>query len=177
MIVPRGLRIALIWAMARNRVIGYRNTLPWKLPADLAHFKSLTTGHAVIMGRHTYDSLGRPLPQRTNIVITRDPDFRCEGCHIARSLDHALQMALDLHPRNPDPVFVIGGQNLYSQMLPMADILYITQIEADVAGDAWFPEYAESAWELVSREGHEPDERNPYPYTFLTLQRKTPRSD
>lgn len=169
--------IALIWAMARNRVIGYRNTLPWRLPADMQHFKALTSGHAVLMGRKTFESLGRPLPNRTNIVISRNPDYAPAGCLVANDPDQAIEIAR----RNPaavgQEIYVIGGENLYRQMLPRANRLYITQIDAEVEGDAWFPEFDWDAWHEVERHQHAADERNPYACTFLTLERKTPRAD
>ena len=161
--------------MARNRVIGRNNTLPWKLPVDMLHFKALTTGHPVIMGRKTFVSLGRPLPNRSNIVITRDPQYAPEGCRIAHSIDEALHLAAAQLPAADPLVFVIGGENLYAQMLPRADRLYLTEIEADIEGDAWFPPFDRRDWVETERRRHPADERNPYPGTLLTLERKTPR--
>ncbi len=169
-------RIALIWAMTRNRVIGRDNALPWRLPADMRHFRELTTGHPVLMGRKTFESLGRPLPDRTNIVITANRRYTAQGCLVAHSLDEALALAA-LHARSLDPrVFVIGGEKLYAQMLPHADLLYVTLVEAEIEGDAWFPEFDLTKWRETSTVTHPADEKNPYPCVFQTLERKTPRS-
>ena len=172
--IPRP-RIALIWAMARNRVIGRHNALPWRLPVDMQHFRELTTGHPVIMGRKTFESLGRPLPNRTNIVITSDRHYAPPGCLVAHSLDEALAMAGPHVPPNDPEIFVIGGEQLYAQMLPSADRLYVTLVETEVEGDAWFPEFDLSMWREIKRGLHPADDKNPYPCTFLTLERKTPR--
>lgn len=162
--------------MARNRVIGRANALPWRLPADMAHFKALTTGHPVLMGRKTYESLGRPLPHRTNIVVTRDPRFEAAGCLVAHSVDAALTIAArHTDPAHPE-VFVIGGAELYRQLLPYADRLYPTLVEADVEGDAWFPEFDWNEWRELDRRRHPADLKNSHPCAFITLERKTPRS-
>jgi dihydrofolate reductase len=169
-------RIALIWAMARNRVIGRGNALPWRLPADLAHFKSLTSGHPVIMGRKTYESLGRPLPNRTNIVVSRDRSFSPPGCLMAHSLDGAFRLAA-LHDTSDRPVlFVIGGENLYSQALGYADRLYVTLVDADIEGDARFPDFDWNDWQVMERLQQPADAKNNFTCTFLTLERKTPRT-
>lgn len=168
-------RLALVWAMARNRTIGRNNTLPWRLPADLAHFKALTTGHPVLMGRKTYESLGRPLPNRTNIIVSRNPQFQVPGCLTAHSLDQALAMAVRAAAGSNPQVFVIGGEQLYRQTLARADRLYITIVEADVEGDAWFPEFDWQEWRELERRSHPADARNSHACTFLTLERKTPR--
>lgn len=167
--------LALIWAMAHNRVIGRNNTLPWRLPADLRHFRNITTGHPVIMGRKTFESLGKPLSGRTNIVLTRDPAYSPAGCLVVSSLDEALAVAAR-HTIPPDPlIFVIGGGNLYQQTLPLAHRLYITLVDMEVEGDAHFPEFSPADWEETEKETHAADDKNPCAYTFLTLQRKTPR--
>jgi dihydrofolate reductase len=168
-------RIALVWAMARNRVIGRNNALPWRLPADMQHFRELTTGHPVLMGRKTFESLGRPLPNRTNIVITSDSHYAPQGCLVALSLDDALALAVPHVPPNDPEIFVIGGETLYTQMLSRADRLYMTQVETDAEGDAWFPEFDLGIWKEIQRDVHPADDKNPYPCTFLTLERKTPR--
>ena len=140
-------RLALIVAMARNRVIGKNGTLPWHLPEDLKHFKQTTLGHAIIMGRRTHESIGRPLPDRRNIVVTRDENAAFSGCETASSLEEALQKA-----RNTDDCpFVIGGASLYEEALPRATELHITAIGHDVDGDTYFPEYELSEFELVER--------------------------
>ncbi len=167
-------RIALIWAMARNRVIGRNNALPWRLPADMKHFRELTTGHPVLMGRKTFESLGRPLPNRTNIVITSDRRYAPKGCLVAHSLDEAVELAIVHVPPIDPEIFVIGGQKLYTQMLSRADRLYITQVETDAEGDAWFPEFDLGKWCEIQRDLHPADDKNPYPCIFLTLERKRP---
>jgi dihydrofolate reductase len=169
-------RIALIWAMARNRVIGRDNALPWRLPADMRHFRELTTGHPVLMGRKTFESLGRPLPGRTNIVITSDRRYIAQGCIVAHSLDEALALAAP-HARPHDPrIFVIGGEKLYAQMLPHADLLYVTLVEAEIEGDVRFPEFDLTKWHETFKVTHPADEKNPYPCVFQTLERNTPRT-
>ena len=169
-------RIALIWAMARNRVIGRHNALPWRLPVDMKHFRELTTGHPVLMGRKTFESLGRALPNRTNIIITSDRNYAAQGCLVAHSLDEAVKLAVPHVPPDDPEIFVIGGENLYTQMLPRADRLYMTQVETDAEGDAWFPEFDLGTWREVQRDLHPADDKNQYPCTFLTLERITPRS-
>jgi dihydrofolate reductase len=167
--------IALIWAMARNRVIGRGNALPWRLPVDMQHFRELTSGHPVLMGRKTFESLGRPLPHRTNIVISSDPGYAPPGCLVAHSLDEALALALPHVPPHDPQIFVIGGAQLYAQMLPRADRLYVTLVEAEVEGDAWFPQFDLAAWRETQRTAHPSDEKNAYPCVFLTLERKPPQ--
>jgi dihydrofolate reductase len=142
-------RLSLIVAMARNRVIGVDNTLPWHLPEDLKHFKALTMGHHIIMGRKTYDSIGRPLPGRTTVIVTRDPGYTMAGCLVAHSLDEAVRLS-----EGDDEAFFVGGSSLYEQALPLADRLYITEIQADYLGDAHFPEFDRQEWRECSREGH-----------------------
>jgi dihydrofolate reductase len=159
-------RLSLIAAVSENRVIGANNTLPWHLPDDLKRFRSLTTGHAVIMGRRNYESIGKPLPQRKNIVLTRDPHYHASGCIVVHSLTDALAAAGD------DPeVFIIGGAELYRQTLGMADRIYLTRVHAHVSGDTFFPEFDAMEWRETSREDRPPDDRHPHPYSFLTLDR------
>lgn len=164
-------RVSLIWAMDRNRVIGKNNALPWRLPSDLTHFKQTTTGHPVIMGRNTYASLGRPLPERANIVLTRDKNFSATGCIVANTLPEALQLAASMTPEGKPEVFVIGGEALYKQALAFADRLYVTLVEAEVEGDARFPDFDWAGWREVSRTRHASDERNPFACTFLVYER------
>ncbi|HDP90015.1 MAG TPA: type 3 dihydrofolate reductase [Thioalkalivibrio sp.] len=161
------MKITLIGAMARDRVIGKDNQLIWHLPADLQHFKRLTMGKPMIMGRSTYESIGRPLPGRLNIVVTRDQNLQIEGCTVVHGLDAALEAAGEA-----EEVMVIGGQKLFDQYLPRADRLELTIIDARFDGDTYFPEYSMQEWEEVARAEHEADEKNPYPYTFLTLARR-----
>lgn len=160
-----GRRLSIIAAVARNGVIGIENRLPWRLPEDLRHFKRLTLGHHLIMGRKTYESIGRPLPGRVTIILTRDPGYRAEGCLTAGSIEDALRLCGD------DPeVFVVGGAELYAQSLPRADRLYLTEIDADFAGDAYFPGLDRLQWAEVSREPHVSD--TGLAYAFVTYQRR-----
>ncbi len=154
--------------MARNGVIGRDNALPWRLPADLARFKQLTMGHHLIMGRKTWESIGRVLPGRTMVVLSSRPDFAVPGVLHARSIEQALALC------GEDEVFVAGGAEVFRQLLPRATRLCMTLVDADIPGDIRFPEFDESTWSLTSREPHLPDERNPYPYTFLTYERAAP---
>lgn len=159
-------RIALIAAMAENRVIGRENRLPWRLPADLRRFKSVTMGKPVIMGRKTYESIGKPLPGRSNIVVTRDPDYRAPGCQVVHSLGQALEAGAG-HAE----VMVIGGAELYREALGRAERMYLTLIRAEVEGDTLFPDIEPQQWRELERESHCADEKNQYDYDFVTLQR------
>ncbi|MGE5242477.1 MAG: type 3 dihydrofolate reductase [Bacteroidota bacterium] len=165
--MDRAGRVSLIAAMAENRVIGVDNTLPWRLPADLKHFRRLTTGHHVIMGRRNYESIGKPLPERTNIVVTRNRKYRAPGCVVTHSLEEALERA-----QTDAEIFVIGGAEIYRQAFARADRLYLTLVHASVAGDTYFPEFAADRWNEISRERHEADAKNPYPYSFLVFDRR-----
>ena len=158
--------ISLIAAMGRNRVIGGHNTLPWNMPADMAHFRALTRGKPVIMGRKTYESIGHPLPHRPNIIITRDPSYRAEGCKIVHDADAALAAA-----ETAEEIMIIGGAEIYALFLSRAHRMYLTLIEADFAGDARFPEYRADEWRETSREEHAADAANPHPYAFITLEK------
>ena len=164
------MRIALIAALAANGVIGRDNGLPWRLPADLAHFKALTLGKPVLMGRRTWESIGRPLPGRINIVLTRDPGYRAEGARVVHSPEQALEVAA-----GSEELMVIGGEQLYRQMLDRADRLYLTEVKADVEGDAHFPGFDRRHWRELSRESHPRDARNEYDYDFVTLARVSRR--
>ena len=159
--------ISLIVAMAENRVIGRGNQMPWHLPADLRHFKSVTLGKPVIMGRKTFESIGRPLPGRRNVVISRNLDWCAEGVESVSSLDAALALVQDA-----DEVMIIGGGQLYREALPLAQRLYLTHIELPVTdADTWFPDYSQYQWQQCAEELHDPDEKNPYHYRFETLDR------
>lgn len=160
------MRIAAIVAMSENRVIGKDNKLPWHLPADLAHFKAVTTGKSIIMGRKTYESIGRPLPNRKNIVVSRDSQFQAPGCVVVNSLDAAL-----CHADEQNEMFVIGGAHLYEQLLPRVQRLYLTIIHQEFVGDAFFPELNMHEWVEESRVDYPADTRNPYPFSFVILQR------
>jgi dihydrofolate reductase len=158
--------LTLIAAVARNGVIGIANRLPWQLPADLKHFKELTTGHAVIMGRKTWESLPakfRPLPGRRNIVVTRNGEYAAEGATVSASLPGALALA------NGDEAFVIGGAELYKAALPLADRLQLTEIDATYDGDTWFPAIDTARWREIARETHRDD--SGFRYAFVTYQR------
>jgi dihydrofolate reductase len=158
--------ISIIVAMTENHVIGRNNELPWRLPADLQHFKALTVGKPIIMGRRTWESLPGLLPERRHIVLTRNADYVAEKCLVVRSMEEAIAAAGDV----PE-VMIIGGSKLYQQALPVAHRIYLTLVHAEVEGDALFPDYDETCWEEVARESHPADENNPYPYTFSTLRR------
>jgi len=160
--------ISLIWAMNDDRVIGIDNRLPWKLPADMKWFRRHTLGKPVIMGRSTFESFGaKPLPERLNIVVSKNNTYQAEGAVMAVSLDDALQKA-----GNVEEVMIIGGSSIYEQMLPRADRLYMTVVHADVKGDAWFPEFNQSEWQTVEEEHHTADEKNPHDYSFYVLTRQ-----
>ena len=161
------MRLSIIAAMSANRVIGNNNNLPWRLPADLKRFKSLTMGHHLIMGRKTFESIGQPLPGRTTVVITHQTGFAPEGVLVAHSIDQALHVVA-----GDDEVFVAGGAQIYQQMLPRADRLYLTSIHEEFEGDTNFPEFEESDWQLISEENQEPDAKNPYTYSFLIYEKK-----
>jgi dihydrofolate reductase len=148
--------VSLIAAMANNRVIGKENQMPWHLPADLGHFKTVTLGKPVIMGRKTYESIGRPLPGRRNIVISRNSDYKLEGCETAVSLEDAMAMVHEV-----EELMIIGGGHLYSQAMPLADRLYLTFIDLNVDGDTQFPEFDHLALTEVKREKHLKDEKKP----------------
>lgn len=166
------MRIALIWAMASNGVIGRDNKLPWYLPNDLKYFKRLTTGKPVIMGRKTYDSIGKPLPNRTNIVITRDPEFQAEGVKLVHSLEAAIELAeAECLVGGSDEVIVMGGAQIYEQALPRADRLYVTLVHAEVVGDACFPEVDLDAYQERAREDFKAEGPNPYDYSFVVYDR------
>jgi dihydrofolate reductase len=158
---------SLVVAMARNRVIGRDNALPWRLPADLAYFKRVTMGHPVIMGRRTYESIGKPLPGRLNIVVSRNPAFRAPGCTVVRSLDEAWEVAGEA----PE-VCVIGGTSIFAEALSVADRIHLTEVDADVPGDTWFPEFDRSEWTEREVEHHAPDDRHAYPFRIVVLDRK-----
>jgi dihydrofolate reductase len=169
--VSGGAKIAIIVAMAENRTIGRDNRLPWHLPADLRHFKQLTLGKPVLMGRRTHESIGRALPERTNIVISRDRNYAAPGCIVAHSLDSALEAAA-----GGAEVMVIGGTELYRQLLPRADRIYLTLVHGEFEGDAFFPELAADEWREAERSDYPPDEKNPWPYSFVRLDRVSRRS-
>lgn len=168
------MRLAMIAAQSRNRVIGNHNKLPWYLPEDLKYFKRVTLGKPVIMGRKTFESIGRPLPGRTNIIITRNPDWHAEGAgvRVVHSLQEAIELAESLALINGfEEALVIGGAEIYALALPKADRIYLTQVHAEVQGDAFFPPLEPSQWEEVAREDFVAVEPNPYDYSFIVLDR------
>jgi dihydrofolate reductase len=157
--------LSIIVAMSSNHVIGVNNTLPWHLSEDLKHFKSLTTGHTIIMGRKTYESIGRPLPNRRNIVVSRNMDIYYEGTEVVHSIEDAVSIS-----RHDHEVFVIGGSNIYEQALSLVDHLYITEIKKNFSGDAFFPEINKQIWIESSREDHITNDG--IEFSFVKYQKK-----
>ena len=161
------MTISFIAAMDKNRVIGKDNALPWSMPADMKHFRDITRGHPVFMGRKTYESIGHPLPDRKNIILTRDPGWHTEGCVTVHTIAEAVAAAGDV----PE-IMVLGGEQIFREFLPMAQKMYLTLIDADFTGDTVFPEWNPNEWRETAREEHPADAANPHPYTFLTLEKK-----
>lgn len=162
--------LAMIAAMARNRVIGRDNALPWHISADLKHFKRTTLGKPVVMGRKTFESIGRPLPGRTNIVVTRQQGYQPEGVRVVASAEAAVQAARELALADgAEEVMVIGGEQLYRALLPFARRLYLTEVDCDVDGDAWFPALEAGQWRELDRENAEEGE---WRFSFVTLERQ-----
>lgn len=161
--------ISIIVAIAeKNNGIGYKNRLLWSLPNDMKHFKNITTGNTVIMGRNTYLSLPKgALPNRKNVVISDDPNDKFEGCYMASSIDEAISIT-----KNDGEVFIMGGASIYKQFLPLADKLYITYVDDEPVADTYFPEINKDIWEVVSREDHYKDEKHCVNYSFLVFERK-----
>ncbi|MFN0213329.1 MAG: dihydrofolate reductase [Saprospiraceae bacterium] len=162
--------VSAIVAVAKDNVIGKDNQIPWYLPADLSYFKKTTIGHHLIMGRNCYQSIGRPLPKRVNIVVTRDPFFTADGVLVAHSVEEALGMAFD---GDESEVFIIGGGEIYRETADLWDRVYLTEVELEVQGDVYFPETKFDEWEETWKEAHMPDEKNEWAYTFRILDRKT----
>jgi dihydrofolate reductase len=160
--------LSAIVAMGENRVIGKDNQLLWRLPADLKHFKNLTSGHPVLMGRKTYQSIGKPLPDRTNIILTHDSQFSAPDCVVVNSAETAVSMAIEL---DQDEVFIIGGAEIYKQLLPQTQRLYLTLVHHNFDGDTYFPELLAAEWQEISREKNQADDKNPYDYTFVLMER------
>lgn len=159
--------ISLIAAMDRNRLIGNKNQLPWHLPADLAHFKRVTLNKPILMGRKTYDSIGRPLPGRKNIVLTRTPGLKIEGVTVVNSLEEAIEALPDT-----DELMVIGGSAIYELVLPRAQRMYLSYVDGEFEGDAWFPDVDETQWQITKSIMQEADEKNRYACRFITYERK-----
>ncbi|MBM3178383.1 MAG: dihydrofolate reductase [Bacteroidetes bacterium] len=164
--------ISLIAAVSKNGVIGRQNTLPWHLPDDMKYFMRTTSGHPVIMGRRNFDSIPekfRPLPNRTNIVITRQQDFKAPGCEVVHSPEAAMSVA---GTSAQNEVFIIGGSEIYKSFMERADKLYLTEIDAAIEGDTFFPEFDKKSWKEVSRIHHSTDERHQYAFDFVEYLRK-----
>ncbi|HEY6094619.1 MAG TPA: dihydrofolate reductase [Gallionellaceae bacterium] len=159
--------ISLIVAMAKNRTIGVNNTLPWRCPEDLKHFKALTMGHHMIMGRKTYDSIGKPLPGRTTVVVSRNAGLMIDGCIVVNSLQQAIAACA-----GDSEIFIVGGAELYAQALPLVHTLYITEIQQEVEGDAHFPALVRNDWQEVARDVRSQSEPQPLDYHFVTYRRK-----
>ena len=160
--------IAIVVAIAENNVIGKNNQLIWHLPADLKHFKHITLGHPILMGRKTYESIGKPLPGRTSIIITTQKGYSAEGCIVVHSIQEALAKAKQLD----EQVYLIGGAEIYKQALSQVDTIYLTRLHHTFEGDTYFPELQESEWQVVAAEKRAPDQKNKYSYSFLELSRK-----
>ncbi|MET0668243.1 MAG: dihydrofolate reductase [Methyloceanibacter sp.] len=164
--------IALVVAVADNGAIGRGGDLPWRLSSDLKQFRKLTLGKPVIMGRRTFESLGRVLDQRVNIVLTRDPEFDERGVVVARSFEDALTVARDAAARaGVDEIMVIGGEDVFRAALPLAGRIYLTEVHAKPEADTWFPEFDASVWREILREAHEPAAKDDYPFSFVVLER------
>jgi dihydrofolate reductase len=164
--------ISLIAALAKNRTIGKNNDLPWHLPDDMKYFMQTTKGHYVIMGRKNYDSIPekfKPLPNRTNIVVTRKKDFNAPGCLVVNSLEKGIDLA---HMANETELFIIGGAEIYKLSLPEANRLYLTEINAEIHGDTFFPEVKKSDWNEISRKHHAKDERHLFDFDFVIYDKK-----
>lgn len=161
--------ISCIVATAHENVIGKNNQIPWYLPADLKYFKKVTTGHHIIMGRNCFESIGRPLPNRTNIIISRDAFFMSSNCLIARSIKEALEIAME---NGEEEAFIIGGGQIYEQSQDLWDKLYLTEVDVKVDGDVFFPATDQNEWTLMSEECHKKDEKNEFDYCFRLYDRR-----
>ncbi|MDR6196247.1 dihydrofolate reductase [Siphonobacter sp. SORGH_AS_0500] len=155
--------VHLVVAVAENGAIGKDNQLIWHLPDDLKQFKKITSGHTIVMGRKTYESIGKPLPNRTNVIITRNPAYQVEGCLVVTSLQEAMEKDTD--------IYVIGGAEIYAQALPATDVIHLTEVHMAVDGDAFFPKLDAGEWVEVSRESHSADEKHAYSFDFVELRR------
>lgn len=158
--------LSIIVAMDRRGTIGRQNGLPWRLSADLKHVKATTMGKPIIMGRKTHESIGKPLPGRENIIVSRNTNYQSAGCTVFASVDEAL-----VHCRHHDEVIIMGGAELYQQTLPRVSRIYLTEVHAEVAGDAFFPRYNPEQWREICREDYYADEKNEFDYSFVVLER------
>lgn len=160
------MKISLIAAMDKNRLIGVKNGLPWHLPADFKHFKQVTMGKPVVMGRKTFESIGRPLPGRTNVVVSRK-GFQAEGVVSVENIEQALLAVADA-----EEIMIIGGANFYEQMISKADRMYLTYVDTECEGDAWFPEFDVSEWQIIEEQQYHADEKNNYDFKVIVYQRQ-----
>jgi dihydrofolate reductase len=160
------MKLAIIVATDQQGLIGENNDLPWRLSADLQYFRQVTMAKPLIMGRNTHESIGRPLPGRKNIIVTKNKSFHADGCTVVNSIDDALLACEDV-----DEVMVMGGASLYEQLLPIADKLYLTQVHASLAGDTWFPAWNKEEWSEISREDYQADGKNEYDYSFIVYEK------
>lgn len=166
------MKVSMIVAMATNRVIGRDNKLPWYLPNDLKYFKQVTMGKPILMGRKTFESIGKPLPGRCNIVMTRDQSWSAEGVRVVHSLEDAVSLASQIAEIDgQDELMIIGGDQIYQLALPKADRLYLTEVHAEVEGDAFFPEFERGQWKEIGREDFNAEDPNPYDYSFVVLDK------
>jgi dihydrofolate reductase len=161
------MQLSIIVAMDRNRVIGRGDTLPWHISSDLKNFKKITMGNPIIMGRKTHESIGRPLPGRENIILTRDKNYSSEGCTVLHSMDEIFE-----HCKEVVEVMITGGSEIYKLSLEQATRLYLTEVHTEIEGDTFFPEFDRSEWREVSREDHSSDEKNEFDYSFVLLERE-----
>ncbi len=162
------MKLSIIVAVAENGVIGHNNQLIWRLPEDLKMFKRLTSGHPIIMGRKTFESIGKPLPNRTSIIITKNPEFQIEGCITVHSLEEAIEAANEIEENE---AFIIGGAEIYRLALPFADKIYLTEVHHAFEGDTFFPAIDKELWEEVNRTDHDIDEKHLYKYSFVELEK------
>jgi len=162
------MKVSAIVAAAKNRVIGNNNQIPWYLPADFKYFKKTTLDHCVIMGRNCYESIGKPLPKRTNIIVTRDPFYLVTGCLTAHSIEEALGIAFDT---GETEAFIIGGGQIYEQTIDYLDRIYYTEVDLEPEGDVFFPQIDHTEWAEVSREHHSKDEKNDHDFSFIVYDR------
>lgn len=165
------MKISIVVAVSQNQVIGSQGTLPWRLSSDLKKFKKITSGHTIIMGRKTYESIGRPLPNRTNILITRNPIYQAEGCYVVHSLEESLNLAQN---QQASEVFIIGGGEIYQQALPQVDKIYLSRVNTQLEGDTFFPPLDTQEWKTIHQEAFLADDKNEYDFNFIELERIFP---
>ena len=163
------MTLSAIVATAKNGIIGKDNEIPWYLPADFAYFKRITLNHHIIMGRNCYESIGRPLPKRTNIIVTRNPFYIATGCITVHSITEGVKIAKQ---NGETEAFIIGGGEIYKQTMQLLDKIYLTEVDLDTEGDVFFPEFNPAEWHLISEEKHEKDEKNEWDYTFKIFEKR-----